>query len=120
MKPVIFGLAGHSLSPDEAAFFSDAAPAGYILFGRNIDTRAQVRALTDSLRELHGDDRLPILIDQEGGRVTRMKPPEWLAFPPGAAFDRLYDIGAGKRDRGGARQCRGAGARSRRGRGRGP
>ncbi|PXW78972.1 beta-N-acetylhexosaminidase [Blastomonas natatoria] len=92
MKPVIFGLAGLSLSPDEAAFFRDAAPAGYILFGRNIETRAQLRALTDSLRELHGDDRLPILIDQEGGRVSRMKPPEWLAFPPGAAFDKLYDI----------------------------
>lgn len=92
MKPVIFGLAGHSLSPDEAAFFKDSQPAGYILFGRNIDTRAQVRALTDSLRDLHGDNRLPILIDQEGGRVSRMKPPEWLAFPPGAAFDKLYDI----------------------------
>lgn len=92
MTPAIFGLAGHSLSPDEAAFFRDAAPAGYILFGRNIDTRAQLRALTDSLRDLHGDDRLPILIDQEGGRVTRMKPPEWRAFPPGGAFDKLYDV----------------------------
>ncbi len=92
MKPVIFGLAGLSLSDDERAFFTQSAPAGYIVFGRNIDNRDQLRALTDSLRALHGDDRLLILIDQEGGRVSRMKPPHWLAFPPGAAFDRLYDV----------------------------
>lgn len=92
MTPVIFGMAGLTLGPDERDFFKDSVPAGYILFGRNIDTRDQLRALTDSLRSLHGDDRLPILIDQEGGRVSRMKPPHWLAFPPGAAFDRLYDI----------------------------
>lgn len=92
MKPVIFGLAGLTLAPDERAFFKDCAPAGYILFGRNIDTREQLRALTDSLRDLHNDDRLPILIDQEGGRVSRMKPPHWLSFPAGGAFDRLYDV----------------------------
>lgn len=92
MKPVIFGLSGLSLTDNERAFFAESTPAGYILFGRNIDTRQQVRALTDALRDLHGDDRLPILIDQEGGRVSRMKPPQWLAFPAGAAFDRLYDI----------------------------
>jgi len=51
-----------------------------------------MRALTDSLRALHGRDDLAILIDQEGGRVARMKPPEWTAFPPGEVFDRLYDI----------------------------
>ncbi len=92
MKPVIFGLAGLTIAPDERAFFAESVPAGYILFGRNIDNREQLRALTDDLRALHGDDRLPILIDQEGGRVSRMKPPHWLSFPPGAAFDRLYDI----------------------------
>ncbi len=92
MKPVIFGLAGLTIAPDERAFFAESVPAGYILFGRNIDNREQLRALTDDLRALHGDDRLPILIDQEGGRVSRMKPPQWLSFPPGAAFDRLYDI----------------------------
>lgn len=92
MKPVIFGLSGLTLNDDERAFFADSVPAGYILFGRNIDTREQMRALTDSLRALHGDDRLPILIDQEGGRVSRMKPPHWSAFPSGAAFDRLYDV----------------------------
>jgi beta-N-acetylhexosaminidase len=92
MTPAIFGLSGLTLSADERAFFRDADPAGYILFGRNVESRAQVRALTDDLRALHGRERTFICIDQEGGRVARMKPPEWLAFPPGAAFDRLYDL----------------------------
>ncbi len=92
MIPAIFGLSGLTLSADERAFFREADPAGYILFGRNIGTRAQVRALTDELRALHGRDRTFICIDQEGGRVARMKPPEWLVFPPGEAFDKLYDL----------------------------
>ena len=92
MKPVIFGLSGPTLTPDETAFFAAVEPAGYILFKRNIDTRAQVRALTDSLRALSGRDDVPILIDQEGGRVARMGPPEWPAFPAGPAFDALYDL----------------------------
>ena len=92
MKPVIFGLSGLALTPDERAFFASAKPAGYILFKRNIVDRAQVRALTDSLREMSGRSDLPILIDQEGGRVARMGPPEWPAFPAGPAFDTLYDI----------------------------
>ena len=90
MKPVIFGIAGLTLSPDERAFFAAAEPAGYILFKRNIQTRTQVKALTDSLRDLSGRADLPILIDQEGGRVARMGPPEWPAFPAGPAFDALY------------------------------
>ncbi|QDX25875.1 beta-N-acetylhexosaminidase [Sphingomonas suaedae] len=91
MKPVIFGLSGPVLTADEAAFFRDADPLGYILFGRNCVDRAQMRALTDSLRELSGRDDVPILIDQEGGRVARMAPPEWPAFPAGPAFDVLYE-----------------------------
>ncbi|KQN06892.1 beta-N-acetylhexosaminidase [Sphingomonas sp. Leaf25] len=90
MKPVIFGLSGPVLTPDETAFFRDADPLGYILFGRNCIDRAQMRALTDSLRSLSGRGDLPILIDQEGGRVARMRPPEWPAFPPPAAFAALY------------------------------
>ena len=90
MKPVIYGLAGLELTPDERAFFKDADPAGYILFRRNCEDRAQLRALTDALRDLHGRDLL-IMIDQEGGRVARMQPPEWPAFPAGAMFDALYD-----------------------------
>ncbi len=92
MLPAIFGIAGKKLSADERAFFKDSDPAGYILFGRNIESRAQVRALTDSLRDIHGRERLFICIDQEGGRVARMKPPEWNAYPAGEAFDRLYDL----------------------------
>ena len=91
MKPVIFGLAGPALTPDEAAFFRAADPAGFILFRRNCENRAQLRALTDTLRDLTGRADLPILIDQEGGRVARMQPPEWPAFPAGPAFDALYD-----------------------------
>ena len=92
MKPVIFGLSGLALTPAERAFFASANPAGYILFKRNIESRAQVRSLTDSLRDLSGRDDVPILIDQEGGRVARMGPPEWPSFPAGPAFDALYDI----------------------------
>lgn len=92
MIPAIFGLSGLSLSDDERAFFRDADPAGYILFGRNVENRQQLRALTDELRALHGRDRTFICIDQEGGRVARMKPPQWQAYPTGEAFDRLWDI----------------------------
>ena len=91
MIPAIFGLSGLTLTDDERAFFRDCAPAGYILFGRNIENRDQLRRLTDDLRSLDGRSNLPILIDQEGGRVARMKEPEWPAFPSGAAFDALYE-----------------------------
>ncbi len=91
MKPVIFGLSGPSLTDDERAFFKEAEPLGYILFKRNCVDPAQMRALTDDLRALSGRADLPILIDQEGGRVARMQPPVWPAFPAGAAFDALYE-----------------------------
>lgn len=92
MTPAIFGLAGPVLSAEERAFFRDADPVGYILFGRNCETPEQVRALTDSLRAIHGRERLFVCIDQEGGRVARMRPPHWSRFPAGAAFDALYDL----------------------------
>ncbi|WP_294354966.1 beta-N-acetylhexosaminidase [uncultured Sphingomonas sp.] len=91
MKPVIFGLSGPILSTDERAFFAEARPAGYILFKRNVETREQLRAMTDSLRELEGREDVAILIDQEGGRVARLGPPEWPSFPAGPAFDALYE-----------------------------
>jgi beta-N-acetylhexosaminidase len=91
MIPVIFGLSGLAITPEERSFFASVNPAGYILFKRNIETRAQVRALTDELRVLSGRDDLPILIDQEGGRVARMRAPEWPEFPAGPAFDALYE-----------------------------
>jgi beta-N-acetylhexosaminidase len=92
MTPAVFGLAGLSLTADEKAFFRDSDPAGYIIFGRNIESKAQLRALTDELRALHGRDDLAILIDQEGGRVARMQAPLWPKFPAGEVFDKLYDI----------------------------
>ncbi|MFP5330116.1 MAG: beta-N-acetylhexosaminidase [Alphaproteobacteria bacterium] len=91
MQAAIYGLSGPVMTDDERDFFRDSDPAAYILFRRNCATPEQVRALTDSLRSLAGRDDLPILIDQEGGRVARMQPPEWPAFPCGWEFARLYD-----------------------------
>ncbi len=92
MKPVIFGLSGLSITDEERGLFKETCPAGYIIFKRNVESREQLLSLTDSLRELHGRDDVAILIDQEGGRVSRLQPPVWPAFPAGAAFDALYDI----------------------------
>ena len=80
------------LSAAERDFFRDCDPAGYILFARNCENRAQLRALTNELRAIQGREHLFICIDQEGGRVARMKQPEWVAFPPGERFDQLYDV----------------------------
>jgi beta-N-acetylhexosaminidase len=92
MTPAIFGIAGESLSADERAFFKAADPAGYILFARNCVSRDQLRALTDDLRGLHGREHTFISIDQEGGRVARLRPPEWSDYPSGEVFDQLYSI----------------------------
>ncbi len=92
MTPAIFGLSGPTLTDDERAFFREADPAGYILFGRNCCDPVQLRALTDDLRSIHGRDRLLVSIDQEGGRVARLRPPHWGAYPAGEAFDRLYAV----------------------------
>ncbi len=89
MIPAIFGLSGPTLTPDERALFRAADPAGFILFARNCVDPAQLAALTASLRDLMGRD-LPVLIDQEGGRVARLRPPHWPDFPPAARFGDLY------------------------------
>ena len=82
MAPVaaILGCSGPSLSAEECAFFAEADPWGFILFGRNIWSPDQVRRLTAALRETVGRDA-PILIDQEGGRVSRLGPPHWRDWP---------------------------------------
>lgn len=72
----IFGCAGLRLGADEAAFFREADPWGFILFARNVDTPDQLRALCADLRAAVGRDA-PILIDQEGGRVQRLRAPHW-------------------------------------------
>ena len=89
MIPAIFGLSGPALTPDETALFRAADPAGFILFARNCVDPAQLAALTASLRDLMGRD-LPILIDQEGGRVARLRLPHWPDFPAAARFGELY------------------------------
>jgi beta-N-acetylhexosaminidase len=89
MRAFISGVAGFSLSADERAFLRDADPWGFILFRRNVDTPAQVRALVAELRATVGADA-PVLIDQEGGRVQRLGPPHWPTYPPGAVYGALY------------------------------
>lgn len=85
----IFGLAGTVLSGDEKAFFGRANPLGFILFARNCENPQQLRALTDSLRDCMGRD-VPVLIDQEGGRVQRLRPPHWKDYPPAQHFGDLF------------------------------
>jgi len=85
----IFGCSGTELTPDERAFFADVRPWGFILFARNIADRQQARRLTDSMRAIRED--APILIDQEGGRVARLRPPEWEARPAARRFGLLYE-----------------------------
>lgn len=82
----VMGIEGLTISAEERAVYQQRQPAGFILFRRNVDNPAQLRALTDDLRDLTGNDDLPILVDQEGGRVQRLNPPHWPAFPPPALF----------------------------------
>jgi len=91
-RAFITGVTGTELRADEREFIAAQQPWGCILFKRNIDNPAQVSALVDDLRKLVGDVDAPVLIDQEGGRVQRLGPPNWPVYPPGAAFGRLYDI----------------------------
>ena len=85
----IFGCAGPRLSAEERAFFRSAQPWGFILFARNVETPDQVRALVDALRACIDRPHAPVLIDQEGGRVRRLKPPHWPSYPPGQAYAAL-------------------------------
>jgi beta-N-acetylhexosaminidase len=90
MQAAIYGPEGLELTREERRFFKDADPAGFILFKRNCEDPEQLQRLTDSLRDLTGRVDLPILIDQEGGRVARMRPPVWPAFPAAEKFASLY------------------------------
>ncbi len=91
MIPLIVGMSGTSLTAEEKSFFREIQPWGYILFKRNCVSSEQVRALTDELRGLEGYEDTPILIDQEGGRVARLKDnPEWRSYPSGGFFGNFY------------------------------
>jgi beta-N-acetylhexosaminidase len=92
VQAAIYGPAGPQLTDKERDFFREADPAGYILFKRNCFDIEQLRRLNDDLRDLSGRPELPILIDQEGGRVARMQPPHWPAFPRAEAFAALYGL----------------------------
>ena len=85
----ILGCAGPTLSAEEKAFFRHVKPWGFILFGRNVESPDQVRTLVDALRATVDRADAPILIDQEGGRVQRLRPPHWRTYPPGRAYGEL-------------------------------
>ncbi|HVK92261.1 MAG TPA: beta-N-acetylhexosaminidase [Mycoplana sp.] len=90
-KSFISGCKGLTLTDDEKAFFRDERPWGFILFGRNVGEPAQVADLTAALRDtVGGDPRIPVLIDQEGGRVQRVKPPYVPQYPNAAALGAIY------------------------------
>ena len=87
----ILGCAGPGLGAEERAFFRDVRPLGFILFARNVESPDQLRRLTADLREAADDPAAPILIDQEGGRVQRLKAPLWRTMPAMAPIGRLFE-----------------------------
>ena len=90
-RAVILGCSGESLNAFERDFFRAAGPVGFILFRRNCDSPDQVSELVASLRECVGRDDVPVLIDQEGGRVARLRPPHWRLYPSAARLASLPD-----------------------------
>jgi beta-N-acetylhexosaminidase len=100
---VILGCSGEHLTASERDFFAAADPAGFILFRRNCNSPGQVRDLVASLRGCVGRDDAPILIDQEGGRVARLRPPHWRRYPSAARLALLPDPSAATAARLGAR-----------------
>ena len=98
-RAFITGLAGPALTAEERAFLREARPWGLILFKRNIQDKTQVTRLVEDFLEATGGGGAPVLVDQEGGRVQRLGPPHWPAYPPGAAYGALYerDAAAGLR-----------------------
>lgn len=95
-RAVIFGCGGTRISPAERSFFAEADPWGFILFARNVENPAQLRRLTSELRESVGRDA-PVLVDQEGGRVQRLRPPHWRDWLP--ALDEATSLAADARSR---------------------
>jgi beta-N-acetylhexosaminidase len=89
-RAAIVGIAGLALSAEEAALFQAFPPAGVILFARNIQDPAQLAGLVAGLRQVLPWDS-DLMVDQEGGRVARLKPPHWHAHPPAATLGRLFE-----------------------------
>ena len=90
MKPAIVGIAGPQLLPEEATLFRALPPAGIILFGRNVADPAQLSALMADLRRVLPANAV-FMVDQEGGRVARLRPPHWRAHPPARTLGHLFD-----------------------------
>lgn len=93
---LITGLAGTDLSEDERCFYRDVQPAGVIVFRRNVADANQLRGLIGAVRDAVGRDDFLVLVDQEGGRVQRLKPPLARLLPSGAAYARLYEHDAAR------------------------
>lgn len=87
----ITGCEGLVLSDNERQFLRDSDPWGFILFGRNVESPEQVSALVSAFRDCVGRDDAPVLIDQEGGRVQRLRPPHWASYPAAAHFGQLEE-----------------------------
>src|SRR5258708_40238776 len=93
VRAFITGLRGTAIAPEERAFLRDASPLGLIVFKRNIIDPPQLKELIEEFRAIRGPDA-PVFIDQEGGRVQRMGPPHWPAYPAGAVYGELYRLSA--------------------------
>lgn len=89
-KAVILGCSGLTLTPEEVAFYKAERPWGFILFGRNIAEPDQISDLVASMRDAIGRPDAPVMIDQEGGRVQRIKPPILQAYPSAEALGEIY------------------------------
>jgi beta-N-acetylhexosaminidase len=102
-RAVLFGCAGERLSAEERRLFTDCDPLGFVLFRRNCAEPDQVRALVAEMRGCVGRGDAPVLIDQEGGRVARLRPPHWRTYPAAARLAALPDREAEEAVRLGAR-----------------
>lgn len=92
MLPVIYGCSGTTISLQEKEFFTKTQPLGFIIFERNCQNPAQLKNLIDDLKSTLNHHNVPILIDQEGGRVVRLKPPLWKARPAAKSFKNAQDV----------------------------
>jgi beta-N-acetylhexosaminidase len=90
MRAFITGVAGSTLTDEERGFLREMQPWGLIVFKRNVAGAESLRRLIDDFRTIVGR-KAPVLIDQEGGRVQRLGPPDWPSYPPGAAYGALFD-----------------------------
>ncbi|KQT48920.1 beta-hexosaminidase [Aureimonas sp. Leaf454] len=98
-KAWIAGCSGTSLTEDERRFFADERPWGFILFGRNIHSAEQLSDLVAALKDVGGRERVPVFVDQEGGRVQRLRPPLAPSYPPSATLGRIHDADPRKGER---------------------